>query len=363
MHILIDGHLDLAWNAAAHDRDLSLSLDEMNRAEIGMNDVSYRGLATTTFPEMRAAGIHLCLGTLLARSGPEHQRKQKYLRTEIDYNTRIGSYAAAHAQLACYDFWERQGEIRLIHTAADLESHWKNQPENQDSKTPIGIILSMEGADPIPEPSMLEVFYQAGLRAIGPAHYGHSHYAAGTAVEGPLTADGRQLLQEMERLKMGLDVTHLSDRSMAEAFDLFGGTLWASHHNSRTLVPNQRQISDEQMKTVIERDGVIGTACDAWMLQTGWIIGKTRPDQLTMSAVVDHIDYVCQMAGNANHAAIGTDLDGGYGTEQTPSDLKTIADLQKVGELLADRGYSDSDITKIFSENWLRVFRRILPDQ
>ncbi|WP_339613715.1 membrane dipeptidase [uncultured Rubinisphaera sp.] len=360
MRPLVDAHLDLAWNATAHDRDLSLSLEEMNAAESGMTDVSYRGRATVTFPEMRAAGVFLCLGTLLARSGPAHLRKPNYARTDLDYTTRIGSYAAANAQLACYRFWEQQGEIRLIQTKHDFDEHLTECADESCHK--VGVIISMEGADPILNPAQLEEWHQQGLRAIGPAHYGHSHYAGGTAVDGPLTQDGRELLKAMERLKMGLDVTHLCDRSMEEAFELFGGTIWASHHNSRTLVPNDRQLSDEQMQKLIHRDGVIGTACDAWMLRTGWTIGKTTPEGLTLEAIVDHIDHVCQMAGNADHAALGSDLDGGFGTEQTPEDLKSIADLQRIGELLDQRGYDSNDIEQIFSLNWLRLFRKVLPD-
>ncbi|HBN75475.1 MAG TPA: peptidase [Planctomycetaceae bacterium] len=360
MRPLVDAHLDLAWNAAAHDRDLCLSLSKMNAAEEGMTDVSYREHATVTFPEMREAGIFLCLGTLLARSGPALSRKLAYSRTDLDYTTRIGSYAAANAQLACYRWWEQQGEIRLILTQQDFDQHVAECAKKSCQK--IGIILSMEGADPILNPDQLEEWHQQGLRAIGPAHYGHSHYAGGTAVDGPLTADGRGLLKQMDRLKMGLDVTHLCDRSMEEAFELFGGTIWASHHNSRTLVPNDRQLSDDQIQKLIHRDGVIGTACDAWMLRSGWTIGKTTPEGLTLDSMIDHIDHVCQMAGNADHAAIGSDLDGGFGTEQTPSDLKSIKDLQRVSELLDQRGYKESDIEQIFSGNWLRLFRKVLPN-
>lgn len=360
MRPLIDGHLDLAWNGASHDRELTLELADMNAAEIGMDDVPYRGKAVLTFPEMRKAGIYLCLATFLARSGPQHHRPAHYLRTDVDFSTRIGSYASAHAQWACYQYWQEIGELRILKTAQDLEDHLTLQASGGTDKQPIGIILSMEGADPITRPEQLDHWYNLGLRAIGPAHYGFSHYAGGTAVDGPLTADGRELLKRMEQLNMALDVTHLCDRSMAEAFDLFGGTLWASHHNCRELVPADRQLTDEQIKQIIAREGVVAAAADAWMLRPGWVIGKTLPGDLKVESMADHIDRVCQFAGNAKHAAIGSDLDGGFGTEQTPSDLKSIADLQKLDEILQSRGYSADDIEDIFHRNWLRLFRKVL---
>ena len=134
----------------------------------------------------------------------------------------------------------------------------------------------------------------------------------------------------------------------------------ASHNNCRALVPNQRQFTDEQITALIERDGIVGAALDAWMLYPGWVRGETSPQVLSLAAVADHIDHVCQLAGNSSHAAIGSDLDGGYGTEQTPHDLNTIADLQKLSELLANRGYSEADIAAIFHGNWLRFFTNLL---
>jgi membrane dipeptidase len=104
---------------------------------------------------------------------------------------------------------------------------------------------------------------------------------------------------------------------------------------------------------------VIGCALDAWMLSPNWIRGETTPEAtgLTLEAYVDQIDYICQLAGTARHAAIGTDLDGGYGIEQTPQDLDTIADLQRLPAMLRGRGYAETDIEAIFHGNWLRFFR------
>src|SRR5262249_29742593 len=158
--------------------------------------------------------------------------------------------------------------------------------------------------------------------------------------EGGLFPEGPALLKAMEDVGMILDVTHLSDQCFDEALELYHGPVLASHHNCRSLVPNQRQLTDDQIKRLIERGAVIGTALDSWMLFPGWIRGETSPEVVRLEAILDHIDHVCQLAGNAQHAALGTDLDGGFGREQTPCDLDTIADLQRLPELLGRRGYS-----------------------
>jgi membrane dipeptidase len=164
----------------------------------------------------------------------------------------------------------------------------------------------------------------------------------------------------MERLGIILDATHLCDESFWEALDCFGGPVWASHSNCRALVPHSRQFTDEQLKTLIARGAVIGAAFDAWMLVPDWVRGKSTPQDtgVSLSHVVDHIDHVCQLAGNARHAGIGTDLDGGYGREQCPSDLETIADLARIGELLAARGYSPSDVEAILHGNWIGFLKK-----
>ena len=200
----------------------------------------------------------------------------------------------------------------------------------------------MEGADPIVDVDQAAAWWDLGLRSVNLAHYGKSRYAVGTGGDGPLTPDGVQLLKEFERLGMILDATHLSDTSFFQALDTFGGPVLASHNNCRALVPDGRQFSDEQIRLLIDRGAVIGAALDAWMLAPGWVRGQTTRDVVGLDAVADHIDHVCQLAGNARHAAIGSDLDGGFGTEQVPAGLDRISDLQKLDAILAARGYPPS---------------------
>jgi membrane dipeptidase len=356
--LIFDAHLDLAWNAVSFNRDLTCSVDEIRRREQGMTDSPARGRNTLSLSELKRAGVRVCVGTLLSRSGPKQAFKAGYSRTDLDYSSPSIAYAAAHGQLAYYRLLERQGHVRMLRTAGDLKAHWR-----AGDGAPLGIILSMEGTDPIVTPDQLREWWDMGLRAAGLTHYGVGRHGYGTAVDGPLSDEGVALLREFERLGMILDVTHLSDQSMAHALDVFGGRVLASHHNCRALVANDRQLSDDQIKQLVARDGVIGAALDAWMLSPGWVRGQTLPEAagLTLDALADHIDHVCQLAGSARHAAIGSDLDGGYGFEQTPRDLKLYADLQKLGGILAGRGYADSDIDLIFHGNWLRFFGEALP--
>src|SRR5207247_4545888 len=141
---------------------------------------------------------------------------------------------------------------------------------------------------------------------LGPSHYGISPYSHGTGSEGGLLADGPALLREMDQVGMLLDVTHLADQSFWEALDIFQGPVLASHHNCRALVPGDRQLADDQIKEIVRRDGMIGAALDAWMLYPNWIRGQTQPDVVTLENYADHIDHVCQLAGNTKHSAIGS---------------------------------------------------------
>jgi membrane dipeptidase len=205
----------------------------------------------------------------------------------------------------------------------------------------------------------VESWWEDGLRVVSLSNYGVSAYAHGTGTEGGLTDLGRPLLEAMDSVGMILDLTHLADQAFWEAIEIFQGPVLASHNNCRALVPGDRQFADEQLKAIVERDGVIGAALDAWMLHSGWIKGETANTVVSLEAVADHIDHVCQLAGNTRHTGIGSDLDGGYGTEQCPHDLDTIADLQKVANLLRKRGYSEADVEGIMHGNWVRFFQRV----
>ena len=261
----------------------------------------------------------------------------------------------------------RTGQVRILTDWPALEAHvgeWEAYLAPGDSPgakcPPLGFIISMEGADPILSPDDVGDWWAAGLRRIvSLSHYGNARYAHGAASPGPLNELGPALLRKMERVGMILDVTHLADEAMDQAFDAFGGTVIASHHNCRALVDRQRQLRDSDIGKIVSRGGVIGESCDAWMLDADCGQGPGKIHRVaTLESVADHIDHVCQLAGSAKHSAIGSDLDGGFGTEQSPADLDTIADLQKLPTILKARGYADDDVAGIMHGNWLDVMRR-----
>jgi membrane dipeptidase len=350
--IVVDAHLDLAWNALDWNRDLRLSVADIRRSEEGMSGKA-RACNTVAFPELRRGKVATFIATLLAR-----QLRGGTMTAVNRYSSMPAAYGAAHGQLAYYRALEQQGVLRWLKDWPALERHicaWEAREDNTGE--PLGFILSMEGADPVLSPEQVEEWWQAGLRIIGPAHYGVSPYAHGTGTEGGLFPPGKPLLKAMQRVGMILDVTHLSDQCFDEALDIYEGPVLASHHNCRALVPDQRQLTDEQIRRLVDRGAVIGTALDCWMLYPGWVRGETNPEVVPLKAMVDHIDRVCQLAGNSRHAAIGTDLDGGFGKEQSPHDLDTIADLQRVPDMLRARGYKSEAIEGIMYKNWVRFFK------
>ena len=360
MKLIIDTHLDLAWNALGWDRDITRSVAEINSLESGMEG-NARGRATTSLPEMRLGRVAVCLATVMARVNPRVRPVEGPSRVSIDHPNHRNAYAVAQGQLAYYRLLESEGQIRFIRNLADLDAHWQEWRNQGRDDLPIGIILAMEGADPIAEPDQAADWFEDGLRSVSLAHYGKSRYAVGTGQSGPLSDAGVELLRQFDRLGMILDVTHLSQPGFFQALDSFGGPIMASHNNCRALVPGDRQFSDTQIRRLIDRDALIGVALDAWMLHAGWIIGETDREVVGLEAVADHVDHVCQLAGNCRHVGIGSDLDGGYGTEQTPHGVETIADLQKLADVFSDRGYADQDVAAVFHGNCLEFFRRWLP--
>ncbi len=405
--LIFDGHLDLAWNALQWNRDITNPVGDIRAAPQTVVQVVAEAAPTWTFsatvslPDMRRGRVGLCFATLLARSTGRPL-------AHLDWPSPEQACATALGQLGYYRALENQRQLRVIADRPTLDWHveiweaWEEErppvmpsPDVQSSsptgptelaalermieegirkeyeakrrmgpssdrkiKPSLGIILSMEGADPILTPAHLDSWHTSGLRVIGLSHFGPGRYAGGTGGDDGLTPLARPLLAGMGRLHMILDVTHLSDRAFHEAMRIWDGPVLASHSNCRALVPGRRQFSDQQLKDIIEREGVIGAVLDAWMLKPDWVRGVTTNEGVTLESVANHIDHVCQLAGNVKHAAIGSDLDGGFGREQSPSDLDSIADLQKLAPILANRGYKYDDIKSIMHGNWLALLRR-----
>jgi len=267
---IIDAHLDLAMNALEWNRDLKTSVFEIRKREQGMTDQLDRGKGTVALPELRKGKIGLVVATQIARYVDVGNSLPGWHSPEQ-------AWAQSQGQLAWYKAMEEAGEMVQITNLPDLEKHlqlWLDS-SRLDAEKPIGFIRSLEGADSLVNLSYLEKAYESGLRALGPAHYGPGRYSPGTGMSGPLTKSGVELIKEMDELKMILDVTHLTDEAFTQVMKLYKGPIWASHHNCRTLVSHQRQLTDDQINALSEREAVIGGELDTWMIINGWIRGKS----------------------------------------------------------------------------------------
>ncbi|MDE3742964.1 dipeptidase [Maribacter polysaccharolyticus] len=348
---VFDAHLDLAMNAMEWNRDLTWSVESIRTSEIGMSDKPDRNKNTVSLRAMRMGNVGLCVATQIARY-------TKRTNPLPGWKSPQQAWAHTQGQLAWYRTMEDLGEMVQIRNKEQLNAHLELWNGTQEKK-PVGYILGLEGADSIITMDYLEKSYDQGLRTIGPAHYGPGTYAQGTNGSGGLGIKGKELLKEIERLGLILDMSHLNDKCFWETMKFHDGPIWASHTNCRTLAEHNRQFSDEQIKQLIKRGAVIGTALDAWMLVSDWIRGMSTPGGLgvTLHNVIDNIDHICQLAGNSNHVGIGSDLDGGFGTDRCPSDLDNISDVQKIPKMLQQRGYSHEDIEKIMHKNFLRFLQ------
>lgn len=352
--LLIDAHLDLSMNALEWNRDLRASIQEINEREVGMTDKPDRGNAVVSLDELRKGNIGIVVATQIAR----------YVAKDSDlpgWHSPEQAWAQTQGQLAYYKALESLGELTPIRNLSELENHLQDWNHSKEVKKKIGYLLSLEGADSIVNIEYVDIAYQNGLRAIGPAHYGPGRYAQGTNATGGLGLQGKALLHKMEELNIILDATHLCDDSFWEAMEHHHGAVWASHQNARALVNHNRQFSDEQFKEIISRGAFIGMPLDAWMMVPNWERGKSTPQNMnvTLDILIDHLVHICNLAGNTQHVGLGTDLDGAFGKEQCPADIDTIADLQKIPELLLKRGFSDADVDGICSGNFLRFLRRV----
>ena len=351
LKLIFDSHLDISMNAMEWNRDQRWSVEQIRKSEKGMSDKPDRGRNTVSFPALREGRVGLVVATQIARVVKPGSPIPGWYSQEQ-------AWAHTQGQLQWYRTMEEAGEMKQITSSETLNESlalW----ENPDEHSPICYMLSLEGADSLISMKHLEQAYEDGLRAIGPAHYGPGVYANGTDSGGKLNPRGVELLRTMEHLDMILDMTHLNDDAFWHALDIYKGAIWASHNNCRKFVDHMRQFSDEMILELISRKAVIGLALDAWMMVPDWVRGESDPVKrnVTLDIMVNNIDHICQLAGNSLHAGIGSDLDGGYGTEQCPHDLDTISDLQKLPDLLRAKGYSGEDVRNIMHLNFVRFLQ------
>jgi membrane dipeptidase len=365
--LIFDGDYPMAPLAMTLKRDVTLPLAEMRA-----RDGDYENIAMASIPEMRRAGMAVAILKVVS----DMQREGNTIK---GYNAPYRTYAMGKGQIAWYNALERMGELRIIRTREDLREHmaqWEaaQNDEAARAKLPAGAILGLEGADSVQEPEQLTEWWDDGIRLISIGHYGMSPYGGGTGVgtDVGLLERGPALLREMDRLGMLLDVTHTSDKSVREALAVFQGPLLATHSNVRALCNAERQLPDDLLQAVIDRDGVVGASMDTWMI---W--PPSAPDwgtdtwpnnrkhfqraDVTLSHLVDHMEYVNRLAGDALHSGIGGDTDGQGGRECAPADVDTIVDYLKIADILRSRGYSESDVENVMWRNWVRLFDRALP--
>ncbi len=354
--IVVDAHEDIAYNALAHARDYRLPAWEKRRLEAS-DEPARAGLATVGLPDALLGRVAVVFATIF--TAPRSATPQPW--DHLTYTTPREAYRLAVDQ---YDYYQRlfdeSERVRLIRSVGDLNAvlaTWAEGTEMHQHRQ--GMTLLMENADPILEPRQFEEWYARGVRLVGPA-WQASRYCGGTGQPGPLTALGRELLDVMANFNAILDLSHMAEQAYLEAIDRYEGVVIASHSNPRRFRGTDRHLSDEMIRRLAERDGVMGIVLFNRFLSDTWAKGDPKSD-VPMSVALDAIDYVCQLTGSAAHVGIGSDFDGGFGAESIPDGLDTVGDLWNFGAALRARGYSEEDTAAILGGNMLRKLRQALP--
>ena len=357
--MIFDAHEDIAWNALTFGRDYTRAAHETRRleAEAGAMAPTVNGEATLGLPDWLLGRVAVIVGSVFVSPA----RRSFGAWDALIYETPHEAYQQALRQV---DYYRRLADecarIDLIEDRAGLDAVLSTWGEGTDiTDHHVGIILSIEGADPIIVPEQAEEWYARGVRAVGLSWVG-TRYAGGTGEPGPLTRLGRELLEVMADRRMVLDLSHAAEEAYLEAIDRYEGLVIASHSNPHRFCPTDRGLSDAMIARMAERDGVIGVVLYNSFLKPGWRMGD-RKDAVRLADVTAAIDHICQVTGSARHAGLGSDFDGGFGAQHIPDELDTVADLWSIGAGLAERGYAPPDIEAILSGNFLRVFRAALP--
>ncbi len=328
--MIVDGHLDLAYNALVDGRDYRRSALAIRADEAGGPISESNGACMVGLPELLAGDVRLIVTTLFAMPRSEAGKG------ECGYVNQHGAHEQALAQLGIYRRWAATWpEIDLVATAADVE-----RPEGR-----VGVALLIENADCIRDPEDVALFHEAGVRLVGPAWLAPNEY-----VVNGLTKSCRTLLDELTRLAMCLDLSHMSDTAIGEAVRRFDGPIVASHAIPRRVTGKASGLPEFAIREIAARDGVIG------VIPAGWALPAN-----TLAAVCDAIEVTAEIAGGARHVAIGSDFDGGFGAEQMPPEIDTVGDLGVIGTALTERGWSADDVDGVLAGNWLRMLRGLYP--
>lgn len=337
--MIVDAHLDLAWTAFHSGRDLT-------------RPASRESGALTSLPELGAAGVALVGATLYAEPadawlGPK----------DGGYRTPEEAEAEALRALELYREWEARGAVRIVTGRASLEDHLARFPSD---RVP-GLLLLIEGADPIVAVADLPQWWERGVRMIGLA-WGPTRYAGGTGSSAGLTPLGAELLEAMADLGVIHDASHLSEEAFAEALPLPHHALCVTHATARALmterpgrIPFNRFLSDAQIRAVADRDGVIGLALLNDFLQPGWHAGD--PPVTLAEHASAHLRHLAGIAG-WDRLGIGSDVDAGHGRAETPLELDGVADWPRLAEAVPAESRAG-----VLGGNWLRFLRAALPPE
>jgi membrane dipeptidase len=353
--IIVDAHLDIAFNNSVFGRDFTLSAYRKRQLEATTDIPSRNGTATVGLPELLLGRVGVAFATLFV--SPAFAA----FAGEPGYETPAEAHKLAMKQVDYYyRLADENDRIVLVRTQRDLDNvlaTWADGVEFEKHK--VGLVLLMEGADPVREPRAFEEWYERGVRVVGLA-WSETRYSGGTGRPGPLTDMGRELLQVLASYHAVLDLSHAAEEAFLEAVDRYEGPIIASHSNPRHFCNTDRHLTDDMIRRLAERDGVMGAVLLNGFMWTGR--DKTDPKVNTpLSRYLDIIDHICQVTGSARYVGIGTDADGGFGYERIPAELDTVADLGLIGAGLKARGYSSDDIKGILGGNFLRVLRTALP--
>jgi membrane dipeptidase len=363
MHIIIDAHEDLAWNMLSFGRDYTRAAHETRTLEVGSLAVEKNGDTLLGWPDYQRGRVAVIFATLFA--SPARRLDGDWERVFYPDADHKAAHRLYWTQLETYHRLadSHSDKFRLLASRTDLNlllDHWNSPADGH----PVGLLPLMEGADPIRNPSELAEWWDFGLRVIGPAWTG-TRYCGGTKEPGPLTDEGRTLLKAMADFPFTLDLSHMDEAAALEALDIYEGPVVVTHGNCLALLPNfatNRQLSERVLRGLIERGGVIGCVPFNTFLKVGWLRESgSRREEVSLASLADHIDHICQLAGNTRHAGLGSDFDGGFGLQSVPQEIDTIADLHKLADFLQPRGYSNADLEAILGGNWLRHLQENLP--
>lgn len=351
---VLDAHQDIAYNALTFGRDYKISA--LRKRQIEAQYERRPPAATVGLPEAIAGRVALVFATIFV--SPAGASASGF--PEETYATPRQAHDLAMKQ---YDYYLRLTDetagVMLVRNRAELDevlASWEDGVDVRDRKQ--GLVLLMEGADPIIEPRQFEEWYERGVRIVGPA-WGETRYAAGTGKPGRLEPLGRDLLEIMRDFNAVLDLSHLAEEAYLEALELYDGVIIASHSNPRRFRDIDRNLSDPMIQRLAERDGVMGIVPYNRFLSEKWSSGDPKRT-VSIQVIADAIDHVCQVTGSAAHVGLGSDFDGGFGAASIPDEIDTVADLITIADVLRARRYDEADIEAVMYGNMLRKLRECL---